>query len=87
MHIRSLSSGLAHPRVIEPVIEIPTVYEDWADNGRCIDPTEIQILGRMILFSQRRGPGYSGSASVHDWTTGAHIFVRTYLLQPSSILL
>ena len=78
LHICSLSSGFMHPRATKPIIEAPVAYEDWPYNGRCLEPTEIQILGRMILFSQRRGPGLSGSISVIDWTTGTRIFVRKY---------
>lgn len=73
MHIRSLADAdSTHSGAAYSTIEVMVAHECWKRGPGAV---ETQILGNAVLFSQRRGPGLSGSISVLDWTTGNMTFV------------
>jgi hypothetical protein len=76
MHIRNLTDGdLVHSRAARSTIDVPVAHESWPTSENSPGGVETQILGNVVIFSQRRGPGLSGSISAFDWSTGHMLFV------------
>lgn len=60
------------------VVHIPVAHEDWLNENGYPGATDIQILGDVALFAQRRGPSGSGSIAVVNWKTSEIVFVSCF---------
>ncbi|KAF8589154.1 hypothetical protein K439DRAFT_1629060 [Ramaria rubella] len=74
MHIRSLSSGLAHPKAAQPITEVSVAHDNWPSYNDFPGAVDVQVLECMVLYTQHRGPGGSGGISVINWNTGTEVF-------------
>ncbi|KIJ35289.1 hypothetical protein M422DRAFT_262455 [Sphaerobolus stellatus SS14] len=74
LHVRAFSTGLRHPKADVETIRVPVAHEQWSSPNGFPGNTDIQIIGSILLFAQRRGPGCSGSISIINWKKGARIF-------------
>lgn len=60
------------------IIHVPVAHENWLNENGYPGATDIQILGDVVLFAQRRGPSGSGGIAVANWKTCEIIYVGPF---------